>query len=674
MTQKKSVVISCLLCMLAVAAAVGVIFVMNRQSPPVGAPATSYGMLEISICFPAGEQKVRIWQAEDGMYYFFLPSGADDFELHFCNLATDSSLILGSDILTPSNPIINDLEYSKEYGMELRMSSGSQSLGQEQLIFLRSEGIPSLFIDTASGSMDMLHADKEVKEAASMRLFGADGGLEYSDALEYIKARGNTTFMAEKKPYQIKLPKSNQLLGLPAAEKWILLSNPYDDTLIKNEMVFRFAETYTKVRSIKGCYVDLYLNGNYAGNYYLCEKIEVGENRVDIRDLEKETEQINSSRDYENAELYISEDGKIKATAGLNNPQDITGGYLLEHLGTAAYASMENSFVTNGGHYYAIISPDPATVEQAHYICNLFNEMEEALAQADGIHPETGKHFSEYLNVDSWTSKYLMEEVFHDADAVARSMFFYKDSDSVDPLIYSGPMWDYDATFGNQGFAPQHVYGARQVAELGIYVREMMGHQEVREQVYHKFEEYVLPYVRYLARADVYRFSTAIQASARMNRVRWPYEYGYFSDDWAERDWLISFLEQKASFLQEYWLEERDYCTVTFLDYDGGIYKRYQIKRGEYLEAVPVISSYVAVFAGWNAVDGGQPFDSMRPILQDVTYESRWIPVELILQNGFAIADMDVSQVETDTLQAMVDQIRELQGAGENSKTEGERE
>ena len=34
--------------------------------------------------------------------------------------------------------------------------------------------------------------------------------------------------------------------------------------------------------AIDSAYVDLWLNGEYAGNYLLCEKIEVGENRVDI--------------------------------------------------------------------------------------------------------------------------------------------------------------------------------------------------------------------------------------------------------------------------------------------------------------------------------------------------------------------------------------------------------
>ena len=32
--------------------------------------------------------------------------------------------------------------------------------------------------------------------------------------------------------------------------------------------------------------VDLILNGNYQGNYYVCDKIEVGKNRVNISKME----------------------------------------------------------------------------------------------------------------------------------------------------------------------------------------------------------------------------------------------------------------------------------------------------------------------------------------------------------------------------------------------------
>lgn len=662
MNQIKSIAISCLLCVLAVAAAVGVLLVINKKNTmSVSAPAVSCDQLELSVEFPAGERRIRIWKDQEGVYYFFLPSGVENCRIDFCNLGDDSTLRLDSDIYTSDNSVIYSLEYSKLYDMELNISQEEQLVERGQVIFLKSERLPSLFIDTASGNMEAVHSDKEIKEEASIWLIDAEGNREYSGGIEYIKCRGNFTFEAEKKPYQIKLLKNASLLGMPSAEKWILLANVYDDTLIKNELVFRFAERYSSVPSIRGEFVDLYLNSEYVGNYYFCEKVEVGENRLNITDLKEKTKQVNFPRSYESAVLYVSDDGKIKATSGLQNPEDITGGYLLEHLQQRDYETAENAFMTDSGCCYAIISPNPATVEQAQYICNFFNEMELAMIQEDGIHPVTGKHFSEYLDIDSWTSKYLIEEVFHDTDAPARSMFFYKDSDSVDSHVFSGPMWDYDVVLGGLGSSWFFWYSPFQIGDLGIYVQELMHYQDVREQVYNKFEQYVLPYVEYQASADIYNLSRRIQVSAEMNRVRWPDEYGYYSDDRAERDWLISFLEQKADFLRQNWLEDEDYCTVTFLDYYGEAYEKYKVKRGEYLDAAPEISVYAEIFNGWYTVDGGILFDSRLPILRDVTYESRWIPVSIILENGLAISGMDVTQVDAEALQSMVDQIRLLQ-------------
>ena len=678
MNQRKSIAISCLVCVLVMVVTGGILFWMNVGDVPVVEPATSYTELELLVDLPAGKQNINIWQSPEGIYYFFLPSGSENYQISFGNLGDESTLQLDSVLLYSHDSNIDDIKFSKVYEMQLKLSADSSPLEKAQVVFLKSEGLPSLFIDTASGNMDTIHADKEVKEAASVFLVGADGTREYSGNIEYITARGKSSFYAiEKKSYMIRLYRKNALLDMPAAEKWILLANAIDDTRMKNELIFQFAETYTAVHSVQGRYVDLYLNGDYAGNYYLCEKIEVGENRLDIINLEERTQDINSKNAYQNAVRYVSEDGKIRATEGLDNPEDITGGYLVEHISAPSDDTFYNGFVTDNGHCYEIVSPNPATVEQAEYICNYFNEMEMALRQEDGIHPVTGKHFSEYIDLDSWTSKYLMEEVFHDPDAVSSSLFFFKDSDSVNPHIYAGPMWDYDRAMGSYGIVTATLDNAYQVGQYGIYVQEMMQHQEVKEQVYDKFRQYMIPYVRNILRADIYRVREHIQASVEMDRIRWPQRRGYYSDYEASCDYLVWFLEQKTGYLQEVWLEEKgdEYCTVTFLDYYGGVYAQYKVKKGEYLTTAPSIATYVAIFNGWYSVDEGIAFDSKLPILQDVVYQSGWVGMDILLLNGLGAAEMDLSEVDPDVLRNLAYQLEQMQSEaadGDTTESQGE--
>ena len=527
-----------------------------------------------------------------------------------------------------------------------------------------------MFIDTASGSVEGIHGDKELKEAATMRLVDSAGNGCYTGDMEYIKTRGNSTWAYEKKAYQIKLGRDVSLLNMPAARKWILLANAIDDTLMKNEIVYRYAERYTTIPSIQGQYVDLYVNGDYLGNYYLCEKIEVSQSRLNLTDLGAATEAVNPDNRYEEAVPYVSEDGRIKAVQGLENPADITGGYLLEHIPSWEFEESVNAFQTITGRCYEIISPSPATVEQAEYICGLFDEMEAAMLQPDGVNPDTGKPLSEYLDLDSWAAKYVMEEVFHDPDAVSASMFLYKERDSIDPLIYSGPMWDYDRTMGSYGLNMYTIDSARQVGNYGIYVSQMMGFEEVASLVYEKFADEMVPYVENKVRADIYELNQLIQASARMDTARWGGISGYYTDRNASVDYLARFLEEKTDYLQDVWLGEDDYCTVSFLDYYGNVYETYQVKRGECFSEVPVISSYVALFAGWYVEGENIPYISGLPILTDVTYESHWIGIDVLLQNGIGQLDMDLSQVNPEDLENMAEMLREMQKAASGEEAE----
>ena len=81
--------------------------------------------------------------------------------------------------------------------------------------------------------------------------------------------------------------------------------------------------------------VDVVLNGNYRGNYYLCDKIEVDENRVNITKME---------------------------------PTDLEGGYLLK-IDAMADMSGDNPYETDKGIIGNVEYPegDDITQEQKRY-------------------------------------------------------------------------------------------------------------------------------------------------------------------------------------------------------------------------------------------------------------------------------------------------------------------
>ena len=107
-------------------------------------------------------------------------------------------------------------------------------------------------------------------------------------------------------------------------------------------------------------------------------------------------------------------------------------------------------FVTNNGNHYVVKSPEYASKAQVEYIARLFAEMEEAIMSPSGKN-NLDKHYTEYVDLDSFVYAYIVAELGRNYDAGSSSMYFYKDKDvnGVTSKIVKGPLWDCDNTLGN---------------------------------------------------------------------------------------------------------------------------------------------------------------------------------------------------------------------------------
>ena len=157
-----------------------------------------------------------------------------------------------------------------------------------------------------------------------------EGQTEYTGGhyeLDYIRGRGNSTWSTEKKPYKIKLENEENLFGMGTNKHWALIANYYDNSLIRNRITYFLGERLGMEYTPQLVPVDVFMNGTYLGNYYLCEQVRIGNSRVDIGDLE---------------EISVDE-------------TNITGGYL---LGLNPYGNEEGyTFVTTNGMNFVVDSP-----------------------------------------------------------------------------------------------------------------------------------------------------------------------------------------------------------------------------------------------------------------------------------------------------------------------------
>lgn len=397
--------------------------------------------------------------------------------------------------------------------------------------------LPALFINTESGSTSAIHNDKTVKEPADYLLFEPEKAAQ-SGRLEYIKGRGNTTFDHPKKPYQIKFPKKKSMLGMGTAKKWVLLADYWDISLLRNRITLDLAKAAGMRYTPASAHVDLYLNGRYRGLYLMTEKIEVSQNSVSIRDLQKELEEINASplETYKVKELRKKNGDKtdgftaLRGALGMANPEDITGGYLLETDKTHRfYSDTYAGFITKDGMAVAVKEPENASMEMVQYIGGMVNAFHRSLLTRDGVDPQTGKRWDDLFDKESLAQKYLIEEFSENFDAMTGSQFFYKDADYISDKIFAGPSWDYDLTYGNAQHQPNRLY-------LRIFAQK---HDEYWYNHLHKFDDFeellaqtwrdtFSPLANALAGntqhpsiRSVAEYGEEIRASAEMNFVLW---------------------------------------------------------------------------------------------------------------------------------------------------------
>lgn len=464
---------------------------------------------------------VSWWLDGDGTYTLFLPATADLSALKIW-FAADDPVYVGATALT-SNTVTTTFTQAGDY----TLTCGSQSY---QLTVMQSANIPAMFMTTSSGTMANIDnsEDHSVSEEGDMLLVEDCGNVVYDDALSQVKGRGNYTWTLIKKSYQIKLENKTNLLDMGKAKTWVLLSNYTDPSFLRNKIVFDYANTLGMDYTSQCAYVDLYANHQYLGNYLLCEKVQINTNRIEITDLEKETESLNTLPLDEYArsgDVGVTKKGSSKWYQIPNNPVDITGGYLLEIDFASRYIKEASGFVTDRGIPIVIKSPEYASKEQVAYIKNYVQGMEDAIFGENGYNSE-GKHYSAYIDEDSLVYRYLVEEWSHNDDGGFSSFYLYKDSDSSgDGKLYCGPVWDYDLAFGSFGRYRVFDESAEEMHiknQVDWYVA-LFDDKTFVDRVNEVYSDAFVPAVADFLGGDIDQWAAEISASAAMDEARWAF-------------------------------------------------------------------------------------------------------------------------------------------------------
>ena len=574
----------------------------------------------ISFVVPTatGDETVSLYEDGDS-FYAFLPSYTD---MEALSLSVPEGCRL----------TLDDREYDGQPGffggisadtpMTMRMYSGlGVKLIERQLVIEKSENIPALYVTLIDGDLSSVNnsQDHSVDRAGRCALITADNEVDYSGKLDRLRGRGNVTWEENKKPYNIEFNEPADLLGMGKGYRYCLLANALDKSNLRDKIVYDAAIEAGLPNSAESAFVDLYIDGEYLGLYLMTEDVQLREDRVDLIDLEAQTQAVNplTLSNYTAAES--KENGADKRYFDIpNDPADITGGYLVELDMAERYKLFNSGFIFDGNDYcYTLKSPQHATKAEIDYISELFEEIEADFA--------AGK-ISERIDADSWARYFLVQEVFANFDPC--SVYFYKDIDAWDEKIYAGPIWDFDKALGSPVYegtgSPDQLYAAGHTLMQRMYACPVF--QEIVRQ---KYKEEFLPLLEDMIENKIPAYRAEIAASAKMNEQRWHHEKLHvwepvFEDYEAHADYVSDFLIQRREYLGIEWCAEQK-VTVDYVSY-APVQKLgfYTLEKGEKVGELPVLECEGYRFEGWYDSVTDLPYDSEEALTESKTYVAKW--------------------------------------------------
>lgn len=394
--------------------------------------------------------------------YLFLPASADLTKLSLTFATEPAShkvMLSGNKGMTYLSDAVDVTEVAAVGADGYREITASVGKGKQPLTFrvMQASELPALYLtskDAANKGLSYVDADKShVVKDAQMELIAANGTSIYNGGLMQLKARGNSTFTyAEKKSYQIKLAEPSDLLGKQEQVKtWVLLASYFDATQMHDKLIKDLAAELGLAYTASCDWVNLYYDGEYRGVYLLSEKNSVGATSVAITDMEQAYEQLNEGygTDMTTALAENSYGQQYQYTKDLKEPENITGGYLIE-LNHEMWDEV-SGFKTRQGVAFNVKSPEWCGDSAMKYISEYYQAFEDAVYATDdtgaytGYNTGTGKYFYEYVDMDSLVKVFLLQELALNCDGFISSVYFYKDADG---MMYAGPIWDQDMTFG----------------------------------------------------------------------------------------------------------------------------------------------------------------------------------------------------------------------------------
>ena len=310
-------------------------------------------------------------------------------------------------------------------------------LGDDLVDF--SSDLPLMVFDTFGQAVPPTNTKSFINAAGAVFDIGEAGRAHLTAQPDLIsrvgfRERGSSSAGQLKKPYRVEFRQDHNdddldvdILGLSPESDFILVPGYlFDRSMNRNTVIYDLSNQVGAYAS-RTKYVEVFVNAgrgqvtrdNYMGVYPLVETVKIGANRLDIGQM---------SPQYTTEPL-------------------VTGGYIFKF---DRPAPGESGVQLAPDFNVQMVDPNEQDINQnpaqLEYLRTYVADLVAALDAPDFTHPETGQHYSDWVDVGSVIDHYILYEIWQATDALFFSGHWYKPRDGK---LRPGPIWDFDRSAGS---------------------------------------------------------------------------------------------------------------------------------------------------------------------------------------------------------------------------------
>ena len=355
-----------------------------------------------------------------------------------------------------------------------------------------SNTVPVVYLTTDNGK-DITSKEEYVTGTIYVDAKGIAGyenaGSASAPLVTELKGRGNWTWNGfDKKPYRIKMNKKASLLNLTTDKSFNLLAHADDNYgFLRNTAGFGLSRYFELEYTPTQEPVELFLNNDYKGLYFLVDHIKVSSNRVNI------TEQDDNE----------------------TNSDNVTGGWLLEIDNYSDDPHITINKPNGEEMWFTYKSPEELSYQQEMYITNFLNKATSAIYAEN----KNSTEWEKYIDMDALVNYYLVYEILGNREGFHGSCYMHKDRGADTKLVF-GPVWDFGNTLWDMSdtfIYEEYPYGIKWIDEIAKFPRFQTA---VRERWLEKRGS-LMPYLRSVVDPFIEKITYASQCDCK----KWP-EYG----------------------------------------------------------------------------------------------------------------------------------------------------